>query len=105
MDFNVDDYSFKKEIGNSNILTIVNFWAPWCRPCNLISPIWTEISHDYNGLLKIIRINTDKNPTTAMEYSIRSIPTILIFRKGELLTKITGAVPKSTIIQTLEQLL
>nr|YP_010336301.1 thioredoxin [Goniotrichopsis reniformis]UNJ14707.1 thioredoxin [Goniotrichopsis reniformis] len=101
----VNDYSFKEEIRNSNSLIIVNFWAPWCTPCKMIHPILNEITNDYHEFLKVITINTDSNPTTAMEYNVRSIPTLIIIKNGELLAKITGAVPKSTVLQLVNQLL
>nr|YP_010336695.1 thioredoxin [Stylonema alsidii]UNJ15101.1 thioredoxin [Stylonema alsidii] len=101
----VDDSSFKDEINNSNIFIIVNFWAPWCIPCQMVVPIWDKIAQKYSQYLKVLNINTDTNPTTAMEYHIRSIPTTLIIKQGKLINKITGAIPQSTILQLVEELL
>lgn len=105
MNLNINDTSFKTTILNSNTLILVNFWAPWCMPCSMTVPIWEEIQHEYSTFLKIVKINTDENPTTAMEYNIRSIPTLLIFKKGKLLTKVTGVVSKSTLVEILHNFL
>nr|YP_009296790.1 thioredoxin [Bangiopsis subsimplex]AOM66133.1 thioredoxin [Bangiopsis subsimplex]ARO90310.1 thioredoxin [Bangiopsis subsimplex] len=101
----VNDCSFKTEIINSDTLVLVSFWAPWCMPCKMLVPIWEDIYKEYSEIIKIIKINTDFNPTTTMEYNIKSIPTLIFFKKGKLLTRITGAIPKSTIIQIIKEFL
>lgn len=101
----VDNSSFKDEINNSHIFIIVNFWAPWCMPCQMVVPIWDEMAQKYSKYLKVLNINTDTNTSIVMEYNIRSIPTTLIIKQGKLIDKITGAIPKSTILQLVQELL
>jgi len=105
MNVEVNDHSFKEEITNCATPVIVNFWAPWCEACYMITPIWEEIAVEYRNIIKIVKINTDENPTVATEYNIRTIPTAIIFSKGKLVDKIIGAVPKSTIVLKFKNLL
>ena len=93
----VTDATFKNEVLESDDLVLVDFWAPWCAPCRMIAPVLEEIANDYNGKVKVVKVNTDENQTMAVEYGIRSIPTIMMFRGGEVIDQILGAVPKSTL--------
>lgn len=99
----VTDSSFYEEVIKSDSLVLVDFWAPWCGPCRMIAPVIDEIAKDYKSIVKVVKINTDDNPTIATQYSIRSIPTVMLFIKGEKVDTIIGAVPKSTLSNTLDK--
>ena len=105
MNINVTDHSFKEEVGYCTIPVLINFWAPWCGACRIIIPTLEEVAQEYKDTIKVLRVNTDENPTIAMKYNIRSIPTILILQKNEVIIRITGALPKSVIIQKLKYIL
>lgn len=75
-------------------LVVVDCWAPWCAPCRMIAPIVEEMSHDYHGKIVFAKLNTDENQNTAMKYGIMSIPTLMIFKNGELVDQIVGAMPR-----------
>jgi len=97
----VSDESFQKEVVESNLPVLVDFWAPWCGPCRMIAPTIDEISREYAGKVKVVKLNTDENPTTAMNYNIMGIPTLGIFVNGKLVDQIVGAYPKSHIVDKL----
>ncbi|HHJ53012.1 MAG TPA: thioredoxin [Caldithrix abyssi] len=98
----VTDYTFAKEVLESPIPVLVDFWAPWCAPCRLVAPILEELSQEYQGRLKIVKLNTDENPGTAMKYNVMSIPTLMLFRNGEMVDEMIGAVPKHVIKNNLD---
>ncbi|MCB9246274.1 MAG: thioredoxin [Flavobacteriales bacterium] len=97
MALQLTDANFKSEVLDSDVPVLVDFWAVWCGPCRMIEPIVEEISHEYEGKLKVGKMNVDENRNTPAQYGIRSIPTLLIFKNGELVDKLVGAVPKSSI--------
>ncbi|MGD9899879.1 MAG: thioredoxin [Calditrichaceae bacterium] len=97
----VTDATFQKEVMESIVPVIVDFWAPWCAPCRMIAPILEEIASEYEGKVKVVKLNTDDNTATAMKFGIMSIPTMIVFRNGEALDKIIGAVPKKQITDKL----
>lgn len=99
------DINFKDEVLNSNIPVIVDFWAPWCGPCRIIAPVIDEISNDYEGKIKVVKLNTDINPTTSVQFGIRGIPTIGFFKEGKLVDTIVGAVPKQYISEKIDNVL
>jgi thioredoxin 1 len=90
----ITDANFDAEIGGSEGLAIVDFWAEWCGPCRLVGPIIEELAEQYAGKMKVGKLDVDSNPQVAGRFSIRSIPSILYFRDGELVDLVVGAYPK-----------
>ncbi len=101
----VTDSSFKQDVLESELPVLVDFWAPWCGPCRMVAPVVDEISEQYDGQVKVVKLNTDENPSVASQYGIRSIPTLMIFKDGQRVDMVVGAVPKTTLANTLEKYL
>ncbi|BDA39596.1 thioredoxin [Candidatus Atelocyanobacterium thalassae] len=101
----VTDSSFKTDVLESEVPVLVDFWAPWCGPCRMVAPVVDEIAEQYAGQIKVVKLNTDENPNTASQYGIRSIPTLMIFKGGQRVDMVVGAVPKTTLASTLEKYL
>ena len=101
----VTDASFDEEVLQSEVPVLVDFWAPWCGPCRMVAPVVDEIATQYTGQVKVVKINTDENPNVASMYGIRSIPTLMIFKGGQRVDLVVGAVPKTTLANTLEKYL
>jgi thioredoxin 1 len=97
------DSSFETEVLKSTIPVLIDFWAIWCGPCRMVSPIVEEIAGEYAGKLKVGKVDVDSNPATAMQYGIRSIPTLLLFKDGQVIEQIVGAVPKRVIVDKLSR--
>ncbi len=95
------DENFKSEVLDSAIPVLVDFWAPWCAPCRIIAPMIEEIASEYEGLVKVAKLNTDENSMISSEYRIMGIPTMAIFVSGEMVDQIVGAVPKHQIVDKL----
>jgi thioredoxin 1 len=101
----VTDANFKAEVLDSEVPVLVDFWAPWCGPCRMVAPVVDEIAAQYVGKVKVVKVNTDENSATATEYGIRSIPTLMIFKGGQKVDMVVGAVPKTTLSDTLQKYL
>ena len=91
------DNNFDQEVLKSDIPVLVDFWAPWCGPCRMVSPLVDELAEELTGKLKVVKVNTDENQEIAVKYGIRSIPTLSIFKDGNIVDGVIGAVPKQTI--------
>ncbi len=99
----VTDANFEDEVLKSEIPVLVDYWAVWCAPCKMIAPLVEEIAGEKEGSLKVAKMDVDSNQGTATKYGVRSIPTLMIFKNGEVVDQIIGAVPKSMIEQKLEK--
>ena len=97
----ITDANFENEVIKSDIPVLIDFWATWCGPCKAIAPIVEDLAKEYDGKVKVGKVDVDDNQQTAIKYGIRSIPTLLIFKDGKLNSTIVGAVPKAQIVQKL----
>jgi thioredoxin 1 len=97
--------TFQAEVLQSAVPVLVDFWAPWCGPCRMVSSVVDEIAQDYAGRLKVVKVNTDEQPGIASNYGIRSIPTLMVFMNGEKVEQLVGAVPKTTLANAVEPFL
>ena len=99
----INDNTFEDEVTNSQGVTIVDFWAPWCGPCRKLGPVLDEVSQDFEGKVKVVKLNTDENLKTAKEYSVSGLPTLLIFKNGKAVERLVGLMPKSSIVSNIEK--
>jgi len=99
------DKDFHQEVDKSDVPYLVDFWAIWCGPCSIVSPIMEEIAKEFDGKLKVGKVNVDNEIKTANEYGIQNIPTIMIFNQGKEAERIIGAVPKDHIVKKLKKYL
>ena len=96
-----NDFNFDQEVLKSDVPVLVDFWAPWCGPCKMVAPIVEQIAEEYQGKLKVVKLNTDENQEVSIRYGIRSIPTLGIFKNGQVVDAVIGAVPKQYLEQKL----
>lgn len=101
----VDNSTWEKEVTSAEGLIMVDFWAAWCGPCQMVAPIVEELASEYEGRLKTLKLNTDENPDIAGRFQIMSIPTLLFFKDGKVIDRIVGAAPKKQFKEKIDQLL
>ncbi|RXK85144.1 thioredoxin [Chlorobaculum sp. 24CR] len=101
--FEATDQNFQAEILDSGKVALVDFWAAWCGPCMMLGPVIEELAGDYEGKAIIAKLNVDDNPNTAAKYGIRSIPTMLIVKDGNVVDQMVGALPKNMISKKLDE--
>ncbi|MCK5014895.1 MAG: thioredoxin [Candidatus Omnitrophica bacterium] len=102
MEVILTDANFEQEILKSDLPCLIDFWAPWCGPCRMVGPVVEEIAKEYQGKLKVGKVNVDEAPKVASQYKIMSIPTLSIFKNGERVDTVVGAVPKEQIISAID---
>ena len=100
---NTTDANFDQDVAQSDVPVLVDFWAAWCGPCKAIAPILEEIANDYNGKVKIVKVDVDENPETASRFGIRSIPTLMVFKGGEKVDAVMGLQPKADLAALLDK--
>jgi thioredoxin 1 len=105
MTVKVDASNFEQEVLNSDIPVIVDFWAVWCGPCRMVSPIVEGLAADYDGKVKVCKINVDENRELSMEYRIAGIPTIVMFKAGREVERVVGAQPKANFAKAIDKAL
>ncbi len=97
----IAESQFQNEVLEETIPTVVDFWAPWCGPCGMVSPLLDEIAGQYPGRIKVVKVNSDENPDLSAQFGIQGIPTIILFRDGKEVNRLVGAAPKENIMQFL----
>ena len=95
----VTDKEFKAQVIDAEVPVLVDFWADWCVPCHMVSPVVEEIARDQAGKLRTVKMNVDDNPETAGKYNVRSIPTLILFKDGEVMARVVGVKPKDAIVK------
>ena len=99
------DSNFESEVINADTPVVVDFWAEWCQPCRMLAPTIDEIANDFEGRVKVGKVDTDSNREVSMKYGIQSIPTVIIFKGGEIAKKFVGLTPKDKFTEAIDELL
>ena len=105
MEVTLTDSNFETEVLNSDMPVLVDFWAPWCGPCKMVSPAVTQLAEELKDHLKVGKLNVDDNPITSQQYQILSIPSLKVFKNGQIIGEIVGAAPKPVIEQKVKKIL
>jgi len=100
----ISDQSFETEVLQSPVPVLIDFWAPWCAPCRAIAPVVEELAKEYQGRIKVVKLNVDDNPQTPTRYGVRGIPNLILFQGGTVREQIVGAVPKKRLVDAITQL-
>ncbi|HBE88822.1 MAG TPA: thioredoxin [Elusimicrobia bacterium] len=100
----ITDANFEQEVTQSAVPVLVDFWAPWCGPCRMIGPVIEELAKEYEGKVKVGKLNTDENPETASKFQISAIPTILFFKGGKMVKDVVGLQPKEELKKIMDSL-
>ena len=103
--FELSDATFDQEMGSTEGLTVVDFWAPWCGPCRIVAPVMEELAQEMEGDARFAKVNVDENPEIAQRFQVRSIPTIAFFMDGDPVGAVVGAYPKAALKQVIDQVL
>lgn len=98
----VTDATFEEEVLHADRPVLIDFWAPWCGPCRAIAPVVEELAAEYDGKLKVVKMNVDENPQTPSRYGVRGIPNLIVFKNGTVHEQVVGAVPKARLAQAIE---
>ncbi len=99
----VSDDAFEREVLKSDLPVLIDFWAPWCGPCKAIAPVVEELAKEYDGRLKVVKMNVDDNPQTPSRFGVRGIPNLILFKGGQVKDQIVGAVPKAQLVKAISQ--
>ncbi len=103
MEIHLNDENFKKEVLESEELVLVDFWAPWCMPCRMLTPTIEEIAEEMEGKIKVCEMNVDENVQYPQQYGIMSIPTVMLFKNGQVVETMIGLQPKEQIVKTIQE--
>ncbi len=101
----VNDGNFQSEVLDSDMPILVDFWAPWCAPCNILGPVIEELAEEYKGKIKVAKMNVDESPATPGQYGIRGIPTVILFKGGQVADQVVGVVPKAHLKSMIDKVL
>jgi thioredoxin 1 len=101
----LNDGDFTKEVEEAALPVLVDFWATWCGPCQVMGPVLDNVAEEYDGRVKVMKLNVDANPLTTSKFGVRGIPTLILFNKGEVVDRVVGAVPQGTVDNLVKKVL